>query len=68
MTSGLGVLNLGCGVYQDCSNHDPRLALTYLTSRSNLLPYVFKGEYFLKSTFLKTVEVSRHYSHFIRLT
>ena len=42
MTLGLGMLHLGCGAYQVCSNDDPRLTLTYLTSRSNLLPNAFK--------------------------
>ena len=37
------------------SNDGHRLTLTYLTSRSNLLPYVFNG-IFLKMFFLKTVE------------
>ena len=42
----------GCGAYQVCSNDGYRLALTYLTSRTNLLPYAFKLDFF----FLKTVE------------
>ena len=46
----------GCGAYQVCSNDDPRLTLTYLRSRSNLLPNAFKWEFFLKSDFLNTVE------------
>ena len=37
------------GFYQVCSNDDPRLTLTYLTSRSNLLPNAFTWEFFLKS-------------------
>ena len=28
--------------YQVCSNDDPKLTLTYLTSRSNFLPNAFK--------------------------
>ena len=32
--------------YQVCSNNDPRLPLTYLTS--NLLPNAFKQDFFLK--------------------
>ena len=39
-----------------CSNDDPRLTLTYLTSMSNLLPNAFKWENFWKADFLKTVE------------
>ena len=42
MTSGLGMLHWGCGAYQVYSNDDPRLTLTYLTSRSNLLLNAFK--------------------------
>ena len=34
----------GCGAYQVCSSDDPRLTLTYLTSRSNLLYNAFKWE------------------------
>ena len=37
-----------CGAYQVCSNDDPNLTLTYLTSRSNLLPSAFKWENFRK--------------------
>ena len=46
ITSGLGMYHLGCGAYQVCSNDDPRLTLTYLTSRSNLLYIAFKWEIF----------------------
>ena len=42
--------------YQVCSNDDHRLTLTYFTSRSNLLPYAFKWDFFLKVDFLNTVE------------
>ena len=35
----------GCGAYQVCSNDDPKLTLTYLMSRSNLLPYAFKWDF-----------------------
>ena len=38
------------------SNGDPRLTLTYLTSRSNLLPNAFKWENFWKVDFFKTME------------
>ena len=38
------------------SNDDPRLTLTYLTSRSNLLPNAFNGKISEKLIFLKTVE------------
>ena len=49
-------LDWGCGACQVCSNDDPRLTLTYLTSRSNLLPNAFTWEIFEKLIFLKTIE------------
>ena len=39
-----------------CSNDDPKLTLTYLTSKSNLLPNAFKWDSFGKVDFLNTVE------------
>ena len=48
MTLGFGVLGL--------PNNDTRLTLTYLTSRSNLLPNAFEWEIFLKVEFFNTVE------------
>ena len=42
-------VTLGCRAYQVCSNDDPRLTLTYLTSRSNLFPNAFKWDFFFKS-------------------
>ena len=56
MTLGLGKKHRGCWPYQVCSNNDPRLTLTYLTSRSNLLPNAFKWEFFLKVDFFNTVK------------
>ena len=56
MTLGLGMQYWGSGAYQVCSNDDPRLTFTYLTSRSNLLPNAFKCDFFLKVVFLNTVE------------
>ena len=56
MTFGLGMQHWGCGAYQVCLNDGPRLTLTYLTSRSNLLSNAFKWEFFEKMFFLKTVE------------
>ena len=41
ITLGLGMILRGCGAYQVCSNDDPELTVTYLTSRSNLLPNAF---------------------------
>ena len=46
MTLGLGLKHFGCLIYQVCSNDDPRLTLTYLTLRSNLLLVAFKCELF----------------------
>ena len=46
MTSGLGMEHLESRAYQICSNDDPRLTLTYLTSMSNLLYNAFKWEIF----------------------
>ena len=55
ITFGLTVSHLRCGAYQVCSNDGPKLTMSYLTSRSNLLPNVFKNNFF-KMIFLKTVE------------
>ena len=44
------------GVYLVCSNNDPRLALTYLLLRPNLIPNPFKWGKFGKKYFLKTVD------------
>ena len=44
------------GAYQVCLNDDPKMTLTLLTSRSNLLPNAFKWELFEKLIFLNTVE------------
>ena len=41
----------GCGAYQFCSNDDPRVTLTYLTSRSSLLPNGFEWIFFEKLIF-----------------
>ena len=45
MTLNLGMHHLVLEYYQVCSNDDPGLTLTYLTARSNLVPYAFvKGK------------------------
>ena len=44
------------GAYQVCSNDYPRLTLTYLTSRSNLLPKMHLNGIFLQIDFMNTVE------------
>ena len=57
VTSGLGMFHWGYGAYQVCSNDDPKLTFTYLTSRSNLLSNACKWDFFfLKVDFLNTVE------------
>ena len=58
MTLELGMKHWGCEAYQVCSNDDPRLTLTYLTSRSTLLPNAFKSGIFLKIDFLKTTKAN----------
>ena len=50
MTLGLCMKHWGCWAYQVCSN-DPRLTLTYLTSRLNFLPMHLKGNFFQKLIF-----------------
>ena len=55
MTLRLDMYHLKCMVYQIYSNDDSWLTLTYLTSRSNLLPNAFKFENILKLIF-DTVE------------
>ena len=56
MTLGLGMFHRGCRAYQICSNDEPRLTLTYFTSRSNLLPNAFKWEIFEKLIFRKLLK------------
>ena len=56
MNLGLGMYLWGCGAYQVCSNNDPWLTLTYLTSKSNLLPNAFKWEIFEKFIFCKLLK------------
>ena len=51
MTLGHGMYYFGCWTYLVCSNDDPRLTLTYLTPRSNLLPNAFKLDIFEKFIF-----------------
>ena len=46
MTLGLGMQHRGYRACQVCSNDDPEFTLTYLMSRSNLLPNTFKWEIF----------------------
>ena len=51
VTLRLGMEHWGCGAYQVCSNDDPRLTLTYLTSRSSLLLMQLNGNLFEKLIF-----------------
>ena len=44
MTLGCGMQHLRLGPNKVCSNDDLRLALTFFTARSNLLPYSFIWE------------------------
>ena len=46
VTLRLGMEHWGCEAYQVCSNDDPRLTLTYLASRSSLLPNAFEWDFF----------------------
>ena len=43
--------------YQICSNDDPGLTLTYFTTRSNLVPYVFVWEKVKTMDFSETIAV-----------
>ena len=54
--------HLGCGAYQVGSNDDPKMTLTYLTSRSNLLPYAFEWEIFEKLIFLILLKPKKLFS------
>ena len=41
ITLKLGMLHWVLKYYQDCSNNDLELTLTYFIARSNLVPYAF---------------------------
>ena len=56
VTLRIGMQHWDCGAYQVCSNDDPKMTLTYLTSRSNLLPNAFEWEMFWKVDYLNTAE------------
>ena len=43
--------------FQVCSNDDPRLTLTYFTTRSNLVPYAFVWEKGKTMDFSETIVV-----------
>ena len=56
VTLGLGMSHWWCRAYQVCSNNHFKLILTYVKSRSYLLPIAFKWENLWKVDFLNTVE------------
>ena len=65
MTLKIGMWHFLCKYYQDCSNYDPGLTLTYFTSKSNLVTWAFVWEkvkiiylfLFLFFFFLETIAV-----------
>ena len=57
MTLNLGMHHLLLEHYQDCSNDDPGLTLTYFTARSNLVPYAFVWEKGKTVDFSETIVV-----------
>ena len=57
MTLKIGVQHRVLQYYQDCSNDDPELILTYFTARSNLVPYAFVWEKGKTMDFSETIIV-----------
>ena len=57
MTLNLGMHHRVIEYYQVCSNDDPGLTLTYLTARSNLVPYAFVWEKGKTMDFSETIVV-----------
>ena len=53
----LGIRHCVLEYYQDCSHNDPGLTLTYLATRSNLVPYAFVWEKGLQMDFSETIVV-----------
>ena len=49
MTLNLSMWHCLCKFYQDCSNYDPGLTLTYFTPRSHMLFYGKSENYFLET-------------------
>ena len=58
MALKLGMLHRVLEYYQIYSNDDPELTLTYLTARSNLVPYAFVWEKGKTIFFSETIVVS----------
>ena len=50
---GTWYVALGMWAYQVCLNDEPKLTLTYLTSRSNLLPNALNRDFLLKISFFE---------------
>ena len=57
MTLDIGMKHWVFEYYQICSNDDPGLTLTYITARSNLVPYAFVWEKVETMEFSKTIVV-----------
>ena len=57
MTLKLGMQHWVFEYCQVCSNDDPELTLTYLTARSNLVPYAFVWEKGKTMDFSETIVV-----------
>ena len=55
MTSKVGMQHWVFEYYQVCSNDHPWLTLTYLTARSNLVPYAFIREKSKTMDFSETI-------------
>ena len=57
MTLKVGMQHQVLKYYYVCSNDDPELTLTYLTTRSNLVPYAFVSEKDKTMDFPETIVV-----------
>ena len=57
MTFKLGMQHPVLEYYQDCSNDDPGLTLTYFTARSALVPYAFVREKGKTTDFSETIGI-----------
>ena len=59
---GTWYVGLEMWAYQVCLNNNLKMTLTYLTSKSNLLPYAFKWQFFRKVDFFQYCGSQSHYS------
>ena len=57
MTLKLGMQHRVLKYYQVCSNDDPGFTLTYVTARSNLVPYAFVWEKGKTMDFSETIVI-----------